>query len=249
MLNEATPAATIILLRGAADGLEIFMVERSRSMSFAGGAMVFPGGKVDVQDAAVARDAAPGLPDGAARVAAIRETFEEAGVLLTEGPAIDPETRARWRLRLTHHEADFGTFLQAVGHKIATDRLVPFARWLPPVNIRRRFDTLFYLAAMPADQIAVHDGYETTRSQWLTPREAMRLADAGAHDLMFPTRRNIERVALHDTLDALFENARALPVRRIQPYIEQRGGADWLCIPDDCGYPVTAELAAKVTRG
>lgn len=252
---EATPAATLILLRDVTAGFELFMVERARSMNFAGGAMVFPGGKVDAQDALVAADArlltdpaAAELADGAARIAAIRETFEEADVLLTDGPMLDSATRMDWRSRLVRHEADFAAFLRAVGHRAVPERLVPFAHWVPPETIRRRFDTLFYLAVMPEGETACHDGHETTHSRWVRPQDALRLADEGRYSLMFPTRRNIERIAVHDALEALITSTRAAPLRRIQPFIEQRDGVDWLCIPEDCGYPITAEPVAGMRR-
>ncbi len=252
------PAATIILLRDVADGPpEIFMVERARTMRFAAGAMVFPGGKVDAHDHDIARDdrLAPGFAafdadDAAARVAAIRETFEEAGVLVTDGPALSAADRAHLRPRVAAGELAFGDFLRDVGHQLQAEVLTPFARWAPPSDVtHRRFDTRFYLARMPAGEEALHDGSETTQSHWVSARGALDLADRGQSSVIFPTRRNLERLALHDSIDALIAATRAIPVRLIVPHHAERDGQMHLCLPDDCGYPVTSELLESAMRG
>lgn len=254
-MPNAKPAATLILVRDTLRGLELFMVERAGSMSFAGGAMVFPGGKVDEADMRLAEDAALatgfdtlGRADAYARVAAMRETFEEAGVLLSDGPPIDAETRAAWRTRLTHHQADYGEFLRIAGHRLNADRAVPFAHWVPPENLTRRFDTLFYVALMPEDQVAEHDGHEAIGSGWIAADAALRLGVEGQYALMFPTRRNLERLSQHATAQALIEAARSTPVRRIQPFVEERDGEPHLCIPEGYGYPITAEPLRGMPR-
>lgn len=255
--NEAKAAATLVLLRETSAGVELFMVERAKTMGFAGGMMVFPGGKVDEADTALAADPelAPGFADlapvdAAARIAAIRETFEEAGVLLTVGGPVSEQLRDHWRARIVGHEESFADFLRTTGHRLDAEALVPFAHWCPPLNLeKRRFDTRFYLARMPAGETALHDGNESTRSHWITAADALARADAGENAVIFPTRRNLERLALHDSIDALIAAARATPVRLVQPVIEERGGHPHLCIPEGLGYPVTSEPIERALRG
>lgn len=255
--NEAKAAATLVLLRETSAGVELFMVERAKTMGFAGGMMVFPGGKVDQADVALAQDAelAPGFAaldpvDGAARIAAIRETFEEAGVLLTDGGPVSEELRDHWRARIVGHEESFADFLRTTGHRLDADALVPFAWWCPPLNLeKKRFDTRFYLARMPANETALHDGNESTRSHWITAAEALARADSGENLVIFPTRRNLERLAQHDSIEALIAAARAIPVQLVQPVVEERDGRLHLCIPEDAGYPVTSEPIEQAMRG
>ena len=251
-------AATLVLLRETSAGVELFMAERAKSMGFAGGMMVFPGGKVDEADIALAQDGelAPGFAaldpvDGAARIAAIRETFEEAGVLLTVGGGpVSEERRDHWRARMVEHEESFADFLRSTGHRLDVDALVPFAHWCPPLGLeKKRFDTRFYLARMPEAETALHDGNESTRSHWITAAEALARADAGENSIIFPTRRNLERLALHDSIDALIASARATPVVLVQPQVEQRDGVPYLCIPENAGYPVTAQRLDQAMRG
>lgn len=256
-VQEALPAATLILLREGPNGFEVFMVERARTMGFAAGAMVFPGGKVDESDIALAGDrvVARGFDpldpvDAAARVAAARETFEEAGVLVTRGPAVAEAMRQDWRARIVRHEAGFADFLRAAGHALDAEAFIPFAHWCPPVHLERaRFDTRFYLARMPGNETALHDGEESTTSHWISPADALARADAGVGTIIFPTRRNLERLALHDAIEALIDSARTTPVRLIEPWTEERDGRPHLCIPDDLGYPVTSEPLDTARRG
>jgi len=256
-INHAHPAATLVLLRETSAGVELFMVERAKTMGFAGGMMVFPGGKVDDADVELARDAAlaPGFAaldpvDATARIAAVRETFEEAGVLLTGGGAVAESDRDRWRPRIVAHEESFADFLRATGHRLRADALVPFAHWCPPNDLHaRRFDTRFYLARMPAGETARHDGGESVRSRWLTAADALARAEAGESSIIFPTKCNLQRLALHDSIDAVIAAARETPVRMVQPVVETREGRQFICIPEGCGYPVTAEPIERALRG
>ena len=253
----ASPAATVVLLRDAPGGWEVLLLERHAATAFAGGAMVFPGGRVEPGDAAVAADPAlavgfAGLDpvDAAARVAAAREAFEEADVLLGDGPPIDLPTRAGWRTRLNGGEAAWGDFLAATGTRLDASTFVPFAHWVPPsaAPIARRFDTRFYLARLPADARASPDGREAVMAQWTTPAAAIGRADAGTIGLVFPTRRNLERLAQYADLAALLTATAARPVVRIEPAIVTRDGDQWITIPAGCDYPVTEEPVAVVRR-
>ena len=257
VLPPAIAAATVVLLRAAPDGWELLLLERHAKTAFAGGAMVFPGGRVDPGDAAVAADpalatgfAALAPVDAAARVAAVREAFEEAGVVIAPGAAIDPDVRADWQARLNAGAATWGDFLRATGIRLDAAALVPFAHWVPPAAapIARRFDTLFFLAQLPPGATATPDGGEAVAAHWTTPAAALARADAGDIGLVFPTRRNLERLAQYATIEALIAATRTRPVVRIQPEIVTRPDGPWLTIPVGCDYPVTEEALTAVRR-
>lgn len=240
---EAIPAATVIVMREAPAGPpELLMVERAAAMRFAGGALVFPGGRIDPGDHVLAELAAPGLEDAAARVAAIRETLEEAGVAVGFDAAADAIHRLRARLHA-------GEPIGALSLELRLDALVPFSRWLPRNVSHRVFDTHFYLARAPEKCEPIVDGSENVRVFWMTAQGVLDAADAGRAHIIFPTRRNLERLALLGTWEAAVAHARAHPARMVTPWIEERGGERHLCIPDDLGYPVTSQLLAEAMRG
>src|SRR5690349_4429686 len=152
-LPEAIPAATLILMRPAARGgpPEILMLERAETMAFAAGALVFPGGRIDPEDEAMAGKF-PEFPDSAARIAAIRETIEETGVAPAVAPAPDS---AALREALAEGRA-FESVLDELNLSLDLGALTPFARWCPNFREARRFDTLFYLAEAPAGGGTLH---------------------------------------------------------------------------------------------
>ncbi|MGH7210556.1 MAG: NUDIX hydrolase, partial [Acetobacteraceae bacterium] len=167
----ARPAATIMLLRDGTEGMEVFMVVRHHQIDFASGALVFPGGRAEPGDSAVAAGPrggrAPGLDgDGLAlRIAGIREAFEECGVLLAHPRgATGPLDAAR--LASLRQGMDFAALLDAENLELATELLTPFAHWITPPMMPKRFDTHFFLVPAPADQLAVHDGAESVDSVW-----------------------------------------------------------------------------------
>jgi 8-oxo-dGTP pyrophosphatase MutT (NUDIX family) len=243
------PAATVIVLRDR-DGAppEVLMVERSRAMRFAGGALVFPGGRIDAGDYALAAELGLDAEDGSARIAAVREAIEEAGVALGLTPLPGGDLLARLRARL-HAGETIGAALDAFGLALDPHALQPFARWLPTGMPHRVFDTMFYLARWHDDAPApLVDATENTRLFWMTAADVLAEADAGRATIIFPTRRNLERLAQFSSHDDAVAHARAHPVRAITPWFEERDGTRWLCIPDDLGYPVTAEAAASVRR-
>ncbi|MET4896500.1 NUDIX domain-containing protein [Sphingomonadaceae bacterium jetA1] len=251
MLPEPIPAAGAILMRDAADAgspPEILMIERGASLTFLGGAMVFPGGRVDPDDHALAR-IAEDREEAAARIAAIRETIEEVGLAIGLSPSPSPEAIAALRDGLTRGRG-FATLLDEAGLRIAVKRLTPFTRWCPEYVPVRRFDARFYLAAIPRDRSEPRiDGGETARAEWMTARDALDRADRGEMRIIFPTRRTLERLTLYPDYPAAVADAEAWPVRRITPFWEDRDGERHLCIPDDLGFPVTAEPASRVERG
>ncbi len=242
--EEAIPAATVIVMREGAGAPELLMVERAAAMSFAGGALVFPGGRVDPGDRALAALHPGDAEDNAARIAAIRETLEEAGVAVGLDPAGE---MLAFRHRL-HAGAPIGELLDEAGAALDLAALVPFARWLPHGVRHKVFDTRFYLARAPEDAAPLVDGNENVRVFWASARSVLEAADRGEAHIIFPTRRNLERLALLASFDEAVADARAHPVRTVTPWIEQRGGERHLCIPDDLGYPVTSQPLDQAIR-
>ena len=246
-LPEPIPAATLILMRPAAGGgaPEILMMERAQTMAFAAGALVFPGGRIEADDHASAALFAPRIEDGAARVAAIRETVEETGV----APAIDPAREAsELRQRLSAGEP-FAAILAGLGLSLDLEALTPFARWCPNFRETRRFDTLFYLAEAPAGaNVTSADQNEAVSAFWATAASVLEDLDAGRAHAIFPTRRNLERLALFASLDEARADAAQHPVRQITPWVEEREGRRFVCIPEDAGYPITSEAFETARR-
>lgn len=233
-MSEAIPAATLVLLRDRPGGPEVLMVERGAALAFAGGALVFPGGRVDAGDHRIAAAIGGEPEETAARIAAIRETIEEVGLAI----GIDPALLAHRKALLAGESAE--SLLPA--DAFALDALTPFARWRPRDVPHHIFDTRFYLAR--GDGTPSVDGAESAHAFWARPAEIL----AGTGRLIFPTRRNLERLATYPDVAAALDDARARPVRTITPWIEDRGGAPHLCIPDDLGYPVVAEPMASAAR-
>lgn len=253
-LPTPIPAATLVIFREPADGPpELLMVERAKAMVFAGGAMVFPGGRVDPGDHALAATLTGWESDDpidvAARIAAVRETIEEAGLAIGLDPLPDADALIRLRQAL-HAGEPLGGALRAAGTALALDALVPFARWRPAHRHMRIFDTRFYLARLPDGAArATVDATENTRLVWATARRVLDDADAGRLQIIYPTRRNLERLAQFDSFDAAAAHAVQTPIRVVTPWHEARGGEEHLCIPDDLGYPVTSEPLAAAARG
>lgn len=240
--EQAIPAATVIVMREVADGPpELLIVERAAAMRFAGGALVFPGGRVDPGDVALAATFDGDPDDMAARIAATRETLEEAGVAvgLDIAPTAIPELA-----RAVYAGQPLGALIEAAGATLRPGELVPFARWVPRGVHHKVFDTRFYLARAPADAEPVVDGNENVRVFWMSAQGVLAEADAGRAHIIFPTRRNLERVALFGCWADAVADAQAHEVRTITPWIE----GDRLCIPDDLGYPVTSQPLAEAIR-
>lgn len=248
-LPPPIPAATLVLMRPRPQGPPaLLMMERPGHMAFAAGALVFPGGRIEDQDHDAAAALADGSDEAAARIAAIRETLEESGVAVGLVPAPDATTTARLREGLLAGRA-FAELLAEAGLALELDRLVPFSRWCPNFRETRRFDASFYLAEAPADapEPSAQPG-EVTRVFWASAAEVLADLDAGRAHAIFPTRRNLERLAGHASFAEAAADAARHPLRTITPWVEQRGDDAWLCIPDDLGYPVTAELLETAKR-
>jgi 8-oxo-dGTP pyrophosphatase MutT (NUDIX family) len=253
---QGIPAATIIIFRNAPDGAapEVLMTVRSRNMTFAGGMAVFPGGRVDPADYALAEALAAehGLaPDEAAhQIAAVRETLEETGLALGLSGEINAASASAARKMLEEAGA-LAPVLDAFGWRLDLAQITPFARWFPKnENITRVYDTRFYLADLGTGAVDVSiDHAENTHLFWTTAQGALDAAERGDIKLIFPTRRNLERLALFASYAEARAQAEAIPVRTIMPQVVEQDGKPWLTILSDAGYPVTGELLETVARG
>ncbi len=222
-----TPAASVLLVRDGEDGLEVFMLERHLESDFVGGAFVFPGGKVDDADHEVeATLAGPPTDDLPYRIAAVRETFEEAGHLLAHPPLPDKSELAAARRRLNDRRQrwDWRPWLGQHTLQLATEQLAWWSWWVTPPGLHRRFDTRFYIVEVGQDAYASHDAVETTASRWVRPAVALRAAEAGQISIILPTRKNLEALAeFEKAADAVAHTAaRVAPPPRIEPSIRTR---------------------------
>jgi 8-oxo-dGTP pyrophosphatase MutT (NUDIX family) len=243
-IAPARPAATIMLVRDGDQGLEIFMVVRHREIEFAAGALVFPGGRVEEGDAEIAAAVAPDLPLAAFRVAGIRETFEECGVLLARGAdgRLVPGDRllaleAEHRQALCAGQRRFADILATETLTPVPEAMLPFAHWITPADLPKRFDTHFFLAEAVPDQLAAHDGGESVDSIWIRPADALAEAEAGSRTVLFPTRKNLERLASFVTVAEAMAATREARVVSVQPeIILTEDGTRMLRIPAEAGY-------------
>ena len=244
--NDAIPAATLVVWRDNAGGAEILVVERSARMAFAAGAIVFPGGRIDDADPELA--AALGRPAAAAKVAAIRETIEETGVAPGVAQPIDPLLGLTLQSGL-HQGNDFGQLLDAHRLTLNLDALTPFARWMPAFKQPRKFDTLFFLARAPhGEWLPKPQEGECVASEWASPAELLARIDRGTAGAIFPTKRNLERLAQHGNFEGALADARAHSLETIIPWVEEIGGEPHVRIPEGRGYPVISEPLATAFR-
>ncbi len=231
-------SATVLLLRN--DPFEVLMVGRAARGAFAS-ALVFPGGAIDPDD----RDAAwrelaadgGGLSpaERALRIGAIREVWEETGILLADGEI--PARRPGVALR----EA-----VASAAARIRIDALAHFGHWITPTIESRRFDTHFFLAEAPRDQVAVPDGTETLSVEWMPPARAVEFAVSGERPIIFPTMVNLARLAESSSSAEAIAKARERPPVTVQPEITvETGGGRRITIPLDAGYPVTEWLETR----
>jgi 8-oxo-dGTP pyrophosphatase MutT (NUDIX family) len=268
-IAPATPrdAATVMLLRPAAVdavGVEVLMLRRVAAMKFAPGAYVFPGGAVDPVDFEPeigwhgpdpaefgARLGAPAELARALVCAAVRETFEEAGVLLAGapdgGPLADPSDPSgpSWeqdRAALVAGALTLAELLSRRGLVLRADLLVPWARWITPEGEPRRFDARFFAAALPAGQVATGHEAESDRIAWLRPAAAIAAAQAGEMSMLPPTATTLNDfaragdAAAGDAVDAIL--ARRPVIEPVMPRLVLEDGVAWLLVPDEVGYPL-----------
>lgn len=253
-LPEPRPAATVIIVRESEDGqaIEVLMTERHGDLSFAAGALVFPGGLVEEGDRSAdlqARCQSPGLSDPreiAHRLTAIRETFEETGLLFafdSQGWSIGNRRcaafAANYQAPLRAGEISFAEFAAQEGLQFAPEDFLHFAHWITPEASPKRFDTQFYLAPAPDGQNATCDGEEAVEVVWATPRHLLDEARRGRLGLMFPTRLNLEVLSPCRSVQQALKLARARPVVPVMPEVFERDGETWARIPREAGYGVS----------
>jgi 8-oxo-dGTP pyrophosphatase MutT (NUDIX family) len=251
----ARPATTVLLLRPSRPGdagspLEVFMVVRHHAIDAFSGALVFPGGKLEDADGDPQLKArcvgADKISAGELkfRIAGVREAFEECGILLARKrgqrnliAAADLKgIEDKWRAKLAKDEASIVDLVEAEDLEIATDLMTPFAHWITPVFAPKRFDTWFYLAEAPEDQLALHDGSESVESVWIGPQQAIEEFNAGKRTLVHATTKNLELLAEGVTVTGALSQASERKIVTVQPWVEQRDGKRFLHIPEGAGY-------------
>jgi len=251
-------ASTVMLLRDGASGIEVFLVKRHSASRVLGGAYVFPGGKLDAADSALhhrhlnlsaqALHTKLGEPEtpadkaSALFVAALRETFEEAGVLLSETPpARETASTAQ----------DFHALLATQGLRLDVQGLHPWVRWITPRMpsvTNRRFDTRFFMAAMPLHQTAAHDNVEATASAWLRPREALEQYWTHAIDMAPPQIMSLAHLARHDSVAGVLADLGARAPVTILPESHDQDGQRVICYPGDPRHSVSTRALPGPTR-
>lgn len=260
MTVQLRDAATVMLVRDGTDGLEVFMLRRNLASDFVGGAYVFPGGAVDDDDRHENLDAVCcgrsdleasqqlGFERGglAFWVAAIRECFEEAGVLLAydeHGDIVRLDDPAVARRFAEHREAvDRGRrrLVEVCDRErlqLAVDRIYYFSHWITPEGAPRRYDTRFFVARAPDAQEPLHDDREVIANVWIRPADALQRHRAGEFDLILPTMRSLEALTRFDAADAVLEAAAAIQsVPTILPRIVEDHGGYRIVLPGDPGY-------------
>ncbi len=252
MSEPVTPrlSATVLLLRDSPAGIEVFMVVRHHQIDFASGAIVFPGGSLDDSDrdprVRAFADGAEMLDDNqlAVRTAAAREAFEECGVLYARDPAtgaIVDGARAqalgeKYRTALDANEIGMADVAEREGLRLALDQLTPFAHWITPATLPKRFDTHFFLAPAPGDHALAHDGSEAVDSVWIRPEIAVADADSNQRTMVFATRLNLQRVGRSTTVAEAIAQAETDPIVTVQPNVRKTDTGRVLTIPVEAGY-------------
>ena len=247
---EPRHAATVVLLRDGAEGVEAYLLRRLGSMAFAGGMYVFPGGSVDPRDldadiawegpsAAEWTDvlsAAEPLARGLV-AAAVRETFEEAGVLLATPVTGEREHWAAEQAALLDRSASMAEVLARNGLVLRADLLRPWAHWVTPEIEPKRFDTRFFVAALPEGQEPVHFRGESDHSEWTSPRRAVERHAAGEIAMLPPTVFTLAELGAYDTVSDVMDAATRRDVKKVLPKIVVDGDDVLLLLPGEPGYP------------
>src|ERR1700704_2271026 len=247
------PASTILLLRDATAQreVEVFMMVRHYEIDFNSGALVFPGGSVDKGDKEIIAKSelyagGEGLDEAGLSflIAAIRDTFEESGILLARPKGskalVDAkragEIETASRAALCESKTTFPEVLTDNGMLLALDELVPYAHWITPEGMPKRFDTWFFLAAAPPEQAGAHDGKESPDSIWVSPREALQGGESGRFKLPFPTTRNLIKLGKQASVKAALDDSRGKKVVTVTPVMTSNDGGRPLRIPLEAGY-------------
>jgi 8-oxo-dGTP pyrophosphatase MutT (NUDIX family) len=249
----AVQAATILILRDTAEGMEVFMVKRHHQIDFVAGALVFPGGKVARGDAdaglAEFSDGAETWSD-AMRVigaAAIREAFEESGILFARDADTGEMVSEKRLSELDHYrgsiekeEIGLVDVLRNERLRLSYDALTYFAHWVTPTHMPKRFDTHFFLARAPEGHAGRHDGHESVESVWIKPHEAVE--ERKRWNIIFPTRLNLMKLAENSRVSEAIATARHQPPVTVEPWVEEGDDGQILRIRADAGYTQTSVL-------
>jgi len=248
------PAATILMLRDD-PVFEVLMVKRHHQIDFAAGALVFPGGKTHAGDADPAWEArtlgwGDALPETVPlRIAAIREAYEEAGILLArhlDGAPFRGDDRATAaRDDIGRDRRPFLDLINELDLYLDLEALTVFAHWITPAMSPRRFDTWFYVAVAPEEQLAICDGSETVDAEWISPLEALRLGVAGERTVIFPTRMNLQMLGEATSAEDAVHRAKARKIVTVEPEMTVRDGERVLVLPPDAGYGPVVELMSR----
>jgi 8-oxo-dGTP pyrophosphatase MutT (NUDIX family) len=258
-------ASTVVLLRDASEGLEVFLMKRSGLSDVLGGAYVFPGGKLDATDArddllnrldqtpqalhkALNEPSLKHHNAAALYVAALREAFEESGVLFAEGTNLEMTAKAADLLKSGQN---FTEVLATLGLRLQTQHVQPWSRWITPKMASvstKRFDTRFFIAAVPNNQTAVHDNYETTESVWLTPRAALEEYWTGTISLAPPQIMSLAHLSHHHTVASALAEARSKPPAVIEPEPFDYEGIRTITYPGDPEHSVRQRALPGPTR-
>lgn len=258
-------AATVVLLRDAPTGLEVFLIKRSGLSDVLGGAYVFPGGKLDAADVltdmtaridqapqalhAALNEPALGHHNAAALyVAALREAFEESGVLFAENANLDVTAKAAELLKNGH---SFPAILAQLGLRLQTQHVQPWSRWITPKLASvstKRFDTRFFIASVPNNQTAVHDNYEATESVWLAPRVALEEYWSGGIALAPPQIMSLAHLSHHRTVASALSEARSKPPAVIEPEPFDFEGLRTITYPGDAQHSIRERALPGPTR-
>ncbi len=249
------PAATILLVRDDPT-LEVLMVKRHHQIDFASGALVFPGGKTHAgdhdeawADHVTGWDATP-AEKRPLRIAAIREAYEEAAIIIANDAAGRPFTgddrAGAARESVSKDERPFLDLVRELDIKLDLPALTTFARWITPDMMPKRFDTWFYLVRATGEQLAVCDGYETVDAEWIPPAQALELEKAGERTIIFPTRMNLQLLAEAASAQDAIDRANARTLVPVLPVVERRETGAVLVIPPDAGYGPVIEPMSNI---
>ena len=245
------PAATVLLIRDRIS---------ENDKIFASGALVFPGGKVDEGDmdpALIGFLPESERGDDALRsfkIASIRESFEEANILLARNRKTNnlvthdrlEELAEKYRMPLQNGELSILEMVRAENLELATDLMGHFAHWLTPTHMPKRFNTHFFVAKAPPHQLAAHDGGESVDSVWIGPNKVLEEADKGKYTVIFPTRMNVEVLARFSSSEEAVENAKGTDTFSVMPQMEVTEEGKFLLIPKEAGYSVTRRRVDKI---
>ncbi|SFK89937.1 NUDIX hydrolase [Geodermatophilus ruber] len=263
-MTELRQASTVLLLRDGTPGLEVYLLRRTRGMPFAGGMTAYPGGGVDLRDGDVetawvgpppAQWAAVfGCDERVARelvCAAVRETFEEAGVLLAgppDGATVVPDVSGEdWeaqRQALLSRELSLAELLADRGLALRADLLRPFAHWVTPPEETRRYDTKFFVAALPVGQEARHVSGEADEAGWVTPAGALAQLHDGSRPMLPPTIHTLGQLVPFPDVAAALAGSPPEPLSPISPTFEDEPDGRWAVLPDGTRIRLVVPLPA-----